>query len=64
MGAPLRDASSALGGPRYFWCYADEDLIGKLVEVAETVHPMTLAVSTLFKWLHFAYQDEQGAGGP
>ena len=37
--------------PRYYWCYADEDLVGQLVEVAKSVHPSTLAPVALSKWL-------------
>ena len=46
------------GNPRYYWCYADEDLVGHLIEIAETCHPMTLAISVLFKWLHCSYAAE------
>ena len=38
--------------PRSFWTYVDEDLVGLLVEVAESCHPVTTAPSALFKWLH------------
>ena len=41
------------GNPRYYWCYADEDLVGAMIEIAETCHPNTLPVTVLFKWLHF-----------
>jgi hypothetical protein len=43
------------GNPRYYWCYADEDLVGQLIDIAETCHPATLAFSVLFKWLHCFY---------
>ena len=46
-----------VGNPRSFWTYADEDLVGLLVEVAESCHPKTMAVSALFKWLHTYYKD-------
>ena len=42
----------SFGNPRFFWCYSDEDLIGLVTEISKTVHPRTLPVSTLFKWLH------------
>ena len=32
------------GNPRYYWCYADEDLVGSMIEIAETCHPNTLPV--------------------
>jgi hypothetical protein len=46
------------GNPRYFWCYADEDLVGQMVDIAETCHPATLAFSVLFKWLHCHFAQE------
>ena len=42
--------------PRFYWCYADEDLVGQLIEVAETCHASTVAVSALFKWLVLAFE--------
>lgn len=48
----------ALGNPRYFWTYADEDLVGLLVDIAETCHPNTLPMNGLFKWLHLAFDPE------
>jgi len=44
-----------LGNPRFFWTYADEDLVGHLVEVAESCHPSTVAETAMFKHLllHF-----------
>ena len=29
----------SLGNPRFSWCYSDEDMVGQLVEVAESCHP-------------------------
>ena len=46
-----------MGNPRYWWCYSDEDMVGLMVDVAESCHPVTLAVSALFKWLHLMYDD-------
>ena len=40
------------GNPRYYWTYADEDLVGMMIEIAETCHPATMAFTVLFKWLH------------
>jgi hypothetical protein len=40
------------GNPAFWWTYADEDLVGSMIEIAEGVHPRTLAFSVLFKWLH------------
>ena len=44
--------------PRFYWCYADEDLVGLMVEVAKTCHPKTMAMNTLFKWLHLEFDCE------
>ena len=43
------------GNPRYYWCYADEDLVGLIVNLACSVHPSTLPESILFKWLHIQF---------
>ena len=43
------------GNPRYYWCYADEDLAGTMADIAEACHPSTMATSGLFKWLHMAF---------
>ena len=46
------------GNPRFWWTYSDEDLVGYMVEVAESCHPSTLALSILFKWLHLIFDEE------
>ena len=46
-----------IGNPRYFWTYGDEDLIGQLVDIAKGVHPSTLALSVLFKWVICVFDD-------
>ena len=46
----------AMGNPRFFWCYGDEDLIRIVVGIAETVHPRTLAISVLSKWLWCVFE--------
>ena len=52
---------SAVGGtyinPRFYWTYGDEDLIGQLIEVAESCHALTVSVSALFKWMHLAFPE-------
>ena len=45
------------GNPRFYWTYADEDLVGHMIEIAESCHPCTLAITVLVKWLHL-YFDE------
>jgi hypothetical protein len=43
------------GNPRFYWTYNDEDLVGKLVEVAQSSHPSTVAATAILKclWLQF-----------
>ena len=44
-----------MGNPRYFWTYSDEDLVRIMVGIAESVHPTTLPISVLSKWLWCVY---------
>lgn len=44
------------GNPRYYWTYADEDLVGLITEVSQSCHPATLACVALFKWLHVYFE--------
>ena len=39
------------GNPRFNWTYADEDMVGAMVEVAQICHPSTMAPIVMFKWL-------------
>ena len=45
------------GNPAYWWTYADEDLVGRLIRTAHTVHPNTIAESMLCKWVHCVFDD-------
>ena len=45
-----------VGNPRFYWTYSDEDLVGLLIEVAESCHPVTMAASALFKWMHVYFE--------
>ena len=45
------------GNPRFYWCYADEDLVGLMLDISEGCHPSTLAYSVLFKWLWSTFLD-------
>jgi len=45
------------GNPTHYWTYGDEDLVGRLVSIAEGVHSVTLAVSVLANWLHVVWDD-------
>ena len=44
-----------VGNPRFYWVYADEDLVGHMIEVAESSHARTMASTAMFKWLTFAF---------
>ena len=37
--------------PRTYWCYADEDTVGTLVEIARSCHVDHVAPLALLKWL-------------
>ena len=43
------------GNPRYYWTYADEDLMGIMADIASSCHPRTMAMSAMFKWLHLSF---------
>ena len=43
------------GNPRFYWTYADEDLVGSMIEVAESCHASTLAITVMVKWLVFSF---------
>lgn len=45
------------GNPSYYWTYADEDLVGLCVEIAQSVHTNTMAVNALVKWLILAFDE-------
>ena len=34
-----------------YWCSGDEDLMGHVIDVAESSHPMTMARTAMVKWL-------------
>ena len=40
-----------MGNGRYWWTYADEDLVGQLIDIAEGLHPRTMPEILLVKWL-------------
>ena len=43
------------GNPRFYWTFADEDLVGHMIEICETVHPATMPITALMKWLHVVF---------
>ena len=46
------------GNPRFFWCFADEDLVGQMIKCGESCHPKTLAVASMFKWLTVVFSEQ------
>lgn len=46
------------GNPRFWWCYSDEDLVGQVISIAESLHPVTMGVNCLFKWLWAHFGDD------
>ena len=46
-----------LGNPRYYWCYADEDMVGQMITAAESCHPRTMPVAAMFKWLTVVFEE-------
>ena len=52
------EQAGSFGNPSYFWCYADEDLIGLMTETAESLHVRTLAPVLMVKWLVIAFDAE------
>ena len=45
------------GNPRFWWCYADEDFVGQFIDVAESCHPKTLPVTSIWKWLILIFEE-------
>ena len=55
FGHLCEDQAPHYGNPRWYWCYMDEDLVGKLIEVAHSCHPSTMATTSLFKYGLFVF---------
>ena len=55
MWLHLCEIQAGMYNPRFFLTYADEDLVGQMLEVAQTCHASTLADTALYKYLllHF-----------
>ena len=47
------------GNPLYYWCYGDEDLVGSMVEIAQSCHMSTVVVTSLVKWLILSFDTER-----
>ena len=51
----LCEIQAALFNPKAFWTYADEDMVGQLVEVSKSCHASTVGETAIYKYLllHF-----------
>ena len=45
------------GNARFVWTYPDEDMVGQLVKLARDLHPNTLVMSLLCKWLLLVFDE-------
>ena len=57
MVSHIGDDNACQANPRRVTCYADEDMVGLMVDIAESCHPLTLATTALFNWLHLMYDE-------
>ena len=48
-----------LGNPRFYWTYADEDMVGQMIRAGESCHPRTLAVAGMLKWLTVIFAENE-----
>ena len=49
------DQAPSAGNPIFVWVYADEDLVGSMIEVAESCHASTMAPTAMVKWSIMAF---------
>ena len=49
----------SVGNPKFFWVYADGDLVGSMIEVAESCHASTVAPTAMIKWSIMAFDPPQ-----
>ena len=47
------------GNPAYCWCYGDEDLVGLVIDSAQSCHAKTCALVAPIKWLVIAFDREE-----
>ena len=47
----LLSQARRFGNPKTYWTYADEDMVGQMVEVGQSCHSSTMPATALFKWL-------------
>ena len=50
--------ATTYGNPRFSWTYSDEDLVGTMVEVAQSCHTSTVVPTAMVKWLVVAFGHE------
>ena len=50
--------AATFGNPRYYWTYADEDLVRLTIEVAANCHTRTIEEMVIVKWLILAFDQE------
>ena len=43
--------------PRFFWTYADEDMVRIVTGIAKAAHPRTLALTVMHKWAVYALSE-------
>ena len=43
------------GNPRFYWAYADEDMVGHMTEIGKSCHPRTVALTAMYKWLVLSF---------
>ena len=53
----MEEQAVEAGNPAWYWTNADEDLVGLMIDIAETCHANTLSYSVLFKWLWSRFCD-------
>ena len=41
--------------PRFYWVYADEDLMGHIREIAQSTHVRTMHEVVMYKWMLLAF---------
>ena len=48
--------------PRFYWTYADEDMVGHMIEAAWSCHASTMPEVALFKFLALTFDVEARQG--
>lgn len=45
------------GNPKYYTTYADEDMVGHMMEIASSCHVHTMHATAMYKWLLLVFDD-------